>query len=81
MYGPDGRIVRREPSRTPSPKPYDPEVYTAWYRKHYGEESYTMVEGEQMLVPQTYDPNTYDPDARIPLTPELEPYDPETYAA
>lgn len=81
VYGPGGRIIGREPLRTPTPEPYDPEIYTAWYRKHYGEESYAMVEGEQMLVPQTYDPDTYDSDGRMPWTPEPEPYDPETYAA
>ncbi|KAH8889935.1 hypothetical protein GQ53DRAFT_651494 [Thozetella sp. PMI_491] len=40
-----------------------------------------VEEGEQMLVPQTYDPDTYDLDGRMPWTPEPEPYDPETYAA
>src|SRR6478735_6610319 len=34
-----------------------------------------------MLVPLTYDPDTYDFDARMPWTPEPEPYDPETYSA
>ncbi|KAI1300449.1 hypothetical protein F5Y03DRAFT_397167 [Xylaria venustula] len=44
-------------------------------------QTYALVLGEEMLVPQTYDPETYDPERRMPWTPEPEPYDPETYAA
>ncbi|KAG5761617.1 hypothetical protein H9Q72_010273 [Fusarium xylarioides] len=39
------------------------------------------VLGREMLVPRTYDPDTYDFDARMPWTPEPEPYDSETYSA
>jgi hypothetical protein len=68
------------------PEPYDPDIYEAWYRKHYGEEIYAMVLGEQIVVPLTYDPDTYDPDAynhnrQIRWTPEPEPYDAENYTA
>jgi protoporphyrinogen oxidase len=78
---------------TPEPKPYDPETYGAWGRKHFGEEwyeyrntllregkTYALVSGVQMIISQTYDPDTYDPDGRMPWTPEPEPYDPEAYA-
>ncbi|KAH8902417.1 hypothetical protein BR93DRAFT_972798 [Coniochaeta sp. PMI_546] len=44
-------------------------------------ESYALVLGEQMLVPQTYDPDTYDPDGRVQWTPEPERYSLQTYAA
>ncbi|KAI1080580.1 hypothetical protein F5B20DRAFT_589304 [Whalleya microplaca] len=84
----------RQETLTPEPKPYDPETYLAWGRKRYGEEWYeyrnsliqegktvVLVLGEQMTIPQTFDPNTYDPDRRMPWTPEPEPYDPETYTA
>ncbi|SCO86483.1 uncharacterized protein FRV6_10610 [Fusarium oxysporum] len=40
-----------------------------------------LVLGREMLVPLAYDPDTYDFDARMPWTPEPEPYDPETYSA
>ncbi|KAK3333600.1 hypothetical protein B0T19DRAFT_130748 [Cercophora scortea] len=44
-------------------------------------QTYALVLGQEMAVPQTYDPDTYDPDRRMPWTPEPEPYDPEAYAA
>jgi hypothetical protein len=50
VYDPDGRIIGQKPLRTPTPEPYDPTTYAVWYRKHYGEESYALVLGEQMLV-------------------------------
>ncbi|KAI1199060.1 hypothetical protein F5X97DRAFT_137343 [Nemania serpens] len=54
-------------------------------RETLATESYVMVLGEQMLVPQAYDPDTYDPDRRMPYSSEPEPepelYDPETYTS
>lgn len=85
---------KRRALYTPEPKPYDPETYGAWGRKHLGEEWYerrntllregktsVLVAGTHMIISQTYDPDTYDPDRRMAWTPEPEPYDPETYAA
>ncbi|KAI1161955.1 hypothetical protein F5B18DRAFT_413393 [Nemania serpens] len=50
-------------------------------REMLATESYVMVLGEQMLVSQTFDPDTYDLDKRMPCSPALELYDPETYAS
>ncbi|KAF5962593.1 hypothetical protein FBULB1_14009 [Fusarium bulbicola] len=46
-----------------------------------GDTHYALVLSRGMLVPRTYDPDTYDFDARMPWTPEPEPYDSETYSA
>lgn len=43
-------------------------------------QSWVSVQGEQMLLPQTYDPDTYDSDGRMPWTPEPELSSPKTYA-
>lgn len=66
-YQPDknGDLPKRRGLTTPEPKPYDPETYGAWGRKHFGDEWYehrnarlrerkaaVLVSGVQMITQQ-----------------------------
>ncbi|EFY91716.1 hypothetical protein J3459_003992 [Metarhizium acridum] len=57
-YDPDTYYPDRRMPWTPEPEPYSPETYTAWGRKHFGEEWYklrqTMIEERNIFL--EYDP-------------------------
>ncbi|EFZ00663.1 hypothetical protein X797_004299 [Metarhizium robertsii] len=57
-YDPDTYHPDRRMPWTPEPEPYSPEAYTAWGRKHFGEEWYrlrqTMIEERNIF--REYDP-------------------------